>query len=310
MLDLPPLTALRAFEVVCRTGGIRAAARELNITHSSVSRHMGELEAWLGTALFERSEARRSMELTPAGKRLGFVAGEAFDDIARGVAAIRQSRRRNEVVVSTTQSIATRWLLPRLHIFNERFPNIEISVRVDQKPIDFKGDQADLAIRMGRGKWPGLKAVPLMGDYLIPLMSPNLKSEFPFRNLDDWLVHGPLLHDLDPDANWRIWKDRFGPEGLDMNKGPQITSSDLVLRAASLRQGVALGRLALSIEDVESDQLIRLSHDTIHLKSAYWLVTPPNRKRPNYVNGFMNWILEEGATLDEKMAVEIGKFTR
>ncbi|MEH6404417.1 MAG: LysR family transcriptional regulator, partial [Sneathiella sp.] len=198
MIDLPPLSALRAFEVVCRTGGIRAAARELNITHSSVSRHMGELEAWLGAALFERSAARRSMELTPAGKQLGLIAGEAFQDIARGVASIRETRRRNEVIVSTTQSIATRWLLPRLHIFNQRFPNIEISVRVDQKPIDFKADQADLALRMGRGKWPGVKAIPLMGDYLAPVMSPTLKETYPFRTLDDWLNRGPLLHDLDP----------------------------------------------------------------------------------------------------------------
>ncbi|MBL4739374.1 MAG: LysR family transcriptional regulator [Sneathiella sp.] len=302
MYDLPPLGALRAFEVVCRTGGIRAAAREIGVTHSSISRHMGELETWLGTALFERSAARRSMELTSAGKQLGLIAGEAFQDIARGVAAIRETRRHNEVVVSTTQSIATRWLLPRLHIFNERFPHIEISVRVDQRPIDFKGDQADLAIRMGRGKWPGLNATPLMGDYLAPVMSPALKDQYPFRSLDDWLSRGPLLHDLDPDANWKIWKDRFGPESLDMNKGPQITSSDLVLRAAALKQGVALGRLALAMDELESAQLVRLSDDYMHIEEAYWVVTPLNRKRPNYVDGFIDWILEEGAALQKVMA--------
>jgi len=305
MIDLPPLGALRAFEIVCRTGGIRAAAREMGVTHSSISRHIGELEAWLGTALFERSATRRSMELTPAGKQLGLVAGEAFQDIARSVAAIRETRRHNEVVVSTTQSIATRWLLPRLHIFNQRFPHIEISVRVDQKPIDFKGDQADLAIRMGRGKWSGVKAAPLMSDYLIPVMSPVLKEKYPFRSLDDWLERGPLLHDLDPDANWKIWKDQFGPKDLNMNKGPQITSSDLVLRAAVLKQGVALGRLALAMDELEGEQLVQLSPEYMQIETAYWIVTPLNRKRPNYVNGFIDWILEEGAAQQERMARKI-----
>lgn len=306
MIDLPPLISLRAFEVVYRTGGVRVAARELGITHSSVSRHIGELEAWFGTLLFERSAGRRSLELTAAGQQLGSTVSEAFRDIARTASGVRNSRRKNEVVVSTTQSFATRWLLPRLHLFAEQFPHIEISVRVDQHITDFKNDQADLALRMGRGNWAGLDAIPIMDDYLFPVISPDLKAQCQYLPADQILRRYPLLHDLDPETRWTIWTTEFGPTDLDIKKGPQITSSDLLLRAAILKQGIALARAVIAQEDLANGQLARLSEEKLCLKDAYWLVMPANRKRPDYVSRFMAWIMDEAKVAKQDLEEQFG----
>lgn len=293
MNELPPLLALKAFEVVYRTGGVRAAARELGITHSSISRHIGELEAWLGTSLFNRSGGRRSMELTPAGQQLGVTANDAFRDIARTASSVRQQKRRNDIVVSIAQSFATRWLLPRLHLFKEQFPNIDISVRVDQRITDFKDDPADLALRMGREKGSDGEAIPLMDDVIFPVISPQLKVQYQYLPPEHILRRFPLLHDLDPDVSWAAWKEKFGPEDLDVDKGPQITSSDLILRAAVLKQGVALARAVLANEDLENDMLSRISDQQIYIVDAYWLVLPQNRKRSIYLDQFIDWVKAE-----------------
>lgn len=306
MSELPPLMSLRAFEVVYRTGGVRAAARELGITHSSVSRHIGELEIWFGTLLFERSTGRRSLELTEAGQQLGTTASEAFRDIARTASGIRNSRRKNEVVVSTTQSFATRWLLPRLHLFTEQFPHIEISVRVDQRITDFKNDQADLALRMGSGNWAGLEAISILDDYLFPVISPDLKAQCRYLPSDQILRRYPLLHDLDPETSWSRWISEFGPNDVDIDKGPQITSSDLLLRATMLKQGIALARAVMAQDDLQSGQLARVSDEKLCLKDAYWLVLPLHRKRQNYLIQFIDWIKGEAQASKQDLEEQFG----
>src|SRR5688500_10858940 len=109
-----PLNSLRAFAMVYAQGGVRAAARELGIAHSSVSRHLAELEDWLGVSVTNEGAGRGGISFTPQGEMLAKATESGFRDIERAVASLREARSPRSVTISATPSFATRWLLPRL----------------------------------------------------------------------------------------------------------------------------------------------------------------------------------------------------
>ena len=302
MIDSLPLNAMRAFEAVCRAGGIRPAARELRITHSSVSRHISELETWLGTDLIIRSGGRRGITLTKAGQRLGHATQTAFADLLDVTRSIRDERDQGMVTVSTTPSFATRWLLPRLNDFSQRFAHIRISVSVDQHVLDLDATGTDLAIRMGRGPWPGLDCRPLMDDSLFPVIGRDLHERAGRPDTITALARAvrgiSFLHDLDPQASWARWQGDHGPmeiAGVDVDSGPRLASSDLVLRAAVLGQGIALARGVLAHDDLASGALVRIGSDESVIPDAFWLVSRRRVRQSSAVNTFSNWLRHAAA---------------
>lgn len=286
-----PLNALRAFALAVDKGGVRAAARELDVSHSAVSRHVYELEQWLGVALLERGHGPRAFVPTPQGERLARTTLSALGDINRAADAVREQRSRGAVTVSTTPSFAARWLLPRLPALEKAHPRLEVSVLVDQRLDDLQNSASDFAIRMGAGTWPGVTAEPLMDDALYPVMSPAYwNSAGRPRELTD-LRRLRLLHDRDPRASWQLWRDEFGPTELDVRKGTRFTSSDLVLRAAAQGLGVALAQHRLALEDLEAGTLIRpFGSHAIKLAAAYWIVTPQGAVMRDAAKTLVTWL--------------------
>jgi LysR family glycine cleavage system transcriptional activator len=271
-----PMNALRVFSQVRETGGIRPAARALAISHSSVSRHVKDLEAWLGVPLLEQG----SRVLTAQGRSLGEAVLKSLSAIDDAVAAIREQRHANSVVVTTTASVAVRWLLPRLDELRDAHPGIEISVLTEQALVDPDGNRADLAIRMGRGPWAGVDCRPLMDDTLYPVVHPRLLAEHGQRKAGALLRSCPLLYDRDAQAAWSVWFDAFPRKGVDLRRGSRYSSSDLVLRAAARGLGIALARDRLVADDIESGALQRpFGKDEVIVPDAYWVVTPAGEPR-------------------------------
>ena len=294
-----PLNALRAFATVYANGGVRAAARELGIAHSSVSRHLAELDAWLGVPLVTESEARRGISFTPQGEALGKATLAGFGDIERAVASLRESRSTRSVTISTTASFAARWLLPRLPRLEQSHPRLEVSVVVDQKIDALQQGDVDLAIRMGRGPWPDVRCEALMDDTLYPVMSRALFEDAgrPTRPAD--LRAMRLLHDRDPNASWEAWRQAYGPADLDVLAGPRFASSDLVLRAAMQGQGVALARHRLAFDDLASGALVRPIQDAgLALGPAYWIVLPLHGTVRSAAVTVINWLKQQAERSD------------
>lgn len=295
MRDLP-LNALRVLSVVHSQGGLRAAARELRVAHSSVSRHLAQLEAWLGVALRAKRGGRRRLLLTPQGERLARAATRGLAEIESAVAALRELRSANAVVLGTRPSFAARWLLPRLPGLERSHPQIELSVVVEKRLDDLEAGGLDLGVRMGDGRWPGVRCEPLADDALYPVMSPGYwrKTGRPATSAD--LVGLRLLHDRDPQAAWEAWRREHGPEELDVRRGPRFTSTDLVLRAAAQGQGVALARHRLASDDVASGLLLRpLGTLTVQLETAYWVVLPRHTAPRSATEIVVQWLKREAA---------------
>lgn len=278
-MDLP-LNALRAFALVYQHRGVRAAARELDMAHSSVSRHLRELDRWLGVPLLHAGAGRAGLVFTPQGEALGRAVCAGLAEIERAVAVLREARPAHSVALSTTPSFAIRWLLPRLPAFEKAHPKIELSVLVEQKLEGFADGRLDVALRMGQGPWPELHCEPWMDDTLYPVMSPAY-----------WLDHGRptrpaqlaglrLMHDRDPQAAWESWRRAHGPSRLSLQGGARYASSDLVLRAAQQGQGVALARHRLVAGELAAGTLVRpFGALEVPLGTAYWIVRA-DRTRP------------------------------
>jgi LysR family glycine cleavage system transcriptional activator len=271
-----PLVALRAFASVYAHGGVRPAARELGIAHSSVSRHLAELQRLLGVELVRAGGGRRPLAFTPQGETLGKAATAALGDLAQALSAVREARSNRSVTVAAAPSFAVRWLLPRLPDFERAFPQLELSVLVDRRREEPEAGVVDFAVRIGAGPWPGTRCEPLLDDALYPVMSPSYWQHAGRPKDPARLTRLRLLHDRDPQASWQVWRRAYGPEALDVSKGPRFTSSDLVLRAAAQGQGVALARHRLAADDVAAGVLVRPFADLrVEIGPSYWLVLPP-----------------------------------
>jgi LysR family glycine cleavage system transcriptional activator len=275
MKDLP-LNALRAFALTVEKGGVRPAARELAVSHSAVSRHLKELERWLGVTLLERDPGFRGLQVSAQARKLAEAIESALKDVNRAVDVVREHRSPNAVMLSVAPSFASRWLLPRLPAFEHGYPRVEVSILVDQKLEDLRTSGCDLVIRMGQGPGSDVDARPLMNDQLYPVMSPDAWRRAGQPQALDELRGMRLLHDRDPQASWAVWRENRGPKNLDVRKGPRFSSSDLVLRAAAQGLGVALARHRLVEDDILSGTLVRpFATAAITLDRAYWIVTRP-----------------------------------
>jgi LysR family glycine cleavage system transcriptional activator len=289
-----PLNSLRAFAFVVAEGGIRPAARRLGVSHSAVSRHVAELEAWLGRPLFQRDPAASGLVPTAEGKRLAQATMASLSALERAISGIRGTRRTGAVSVSTTASIASRWLLPRLPLLRRAHPRIELSVAVEPAPVAPDGTSVDLALRMGTGPWPGVHAERWMDDALYPVMGRILWEREGKPRALAALLRLPLLHDRDPNAQWDAWRSAFGPAGLDCSSGPRYESTELVLRAASVGLGVALARDRLVRDDLASGALVRpFGPHAVALSGAYWIVTPEAVRPRAAVRTVIQWLRAE-----------------
>jgi LysR family glycine cleavage system transcriptional activator len=286
-----PLSALRAFAAVFETGGVRPAARALQVTHSAVSRHVRELEAWLGVALVEQRKGGSRLALTVQGQALGKAAISGLTDLERAVESVRELRRPNSVVLATTASFAGRWLMSRLPSLATSHPRIELSIVTQQAVRNVAEQGADLAIRMGNGPWPDGKCEPLMDDALYPVATRRYWNSLGDRRASRALAKAHLLHDRDPAAGWDRWFTAYPSRDIDFRQGPRFTSSDLVLRAAAQGLGVALARARLAEEDVANGILFRpFGSEQVRLPSAYWLVHAEDESMRPAVHAVAEWI--------------------
>jgi LysR family transcriptional regulator, glycine cleavage system transcriptional activator len=288
MARLPPLEALRVFEVACRYGSYSDAARELHVTHSAVSQRIRQLEEELGLTLFERHGNR--MVPTPSGLRLQAGVRSAFAELGAAFGSIHTRRSDAEITVSLLPVMAARWLVPRLPRFKARYPGINLHIKSGQSLANFKSDGVDIAIRFGTGEWKGLRAIKLLDEELFPVCSPSLNGGRLPRDPASILTQ-PLL--IDRNVSWRAW---FNSAGLNLDhdlKGTSFTDSNALMEAAVTGQGIALGRLSFTRSDLLAGKLVRLSEHSLRVSYCHYAVYPLSSESNPALIAFRDWLIEE-----------------
>ncbi|WP_119304433.1 transcriptional regulator GcvA [Dongia deserti] len=294
------LAALRGFEAAARHLSFTKAAAELNVTPAAVSHAIRELELDLRVRLFERSS--RVVRLTAAGETLSRAVAEGLGTIGRAVQRLRALDGRPKLMVTTSPSLAAKWLVPRLDGFLAQHPDVDVRIDVSQRLADFSEDGVDIAIRFGTGDYPGLVVERLFEETVFPVCSPNLlRSRHPLREPRD-LRHHTLIH-IEWDAqwatwpNWAMWLRAAGAPEVDTTRGLHLSQTSLALQAALDGHGVALGDSTLVADDLAARRLVRPFSMALRGPSqfAYHLVHAPRRSEEPLIKAFRKWILDEVA---------------
>jgi LysR family glycine cleavage system transcriptional activator len=284
---LPPLNALRVFEVAARHLSFTRAAGELHVTQAAVSQQVKGLEAELGCALFRR--AGRVLLLTDDGQELALAVREGLGRLAAGVERVRRRESAGPLTVTMMPSFAAKWLVPRLGQFLALHPEIELKVHTSNAVVDLRRGEADVAIRHGNGNYPGLAVSLLATEEVFPVCSPRLlEGPRALRTPADLRRH-VLLRDQGVD--WAPWLVAAGVEGADAARGPVFLDSHLALQAAIDGQGVALGRTLIVADDLAAGRLVRPFAVAAPFPHAYWFVCTPELARTPKVQAFRAWLL-------------------
>ena len=290
---LPPLNALRSFEVAARHLSFTKAAEELHVTHSAISHQIKALEEWLGTPLFRR--VNRGLLLTEPGQAYLKPVRESFQKLGEATWRLKAKGRSGPLTVSVMPSFASKWLVPRLRRFRERHPDIDVRISASPDLTDFDREDVDVAVRYGRGNWSGdLRFDLLIRDSMFPVCSPKLlEGPLPLKTIAD-LSHHTLLTDYDWRVDfWQLWLDVAGVDDLVPRHALSFNYSNLMLQAAIDGLGVALTQNALAGDDLAAGRLVRLFDVTLPTDYAFYVVTPAlTATRPKIV-AFRDWLLDE-----------------
>lgn len=287
MKRLPPLNAMRTFEVAARLASFVAAAKELGVSAAAVSQQVRHLEDYFGKKLFVRSGNRLS--LTDAGLAIYPQTSRALDDIAAMTVRLLEGEMRTRLIVSVPFSLAEVWLAPRLAALLESYPQLSVDVRVEDDPVDLARHDVDIRVSYGDYHYPTLEAIPLVHDQVVPLCAPELwyrhgNSEFDLTRIHQSLfIHTQWGPNYASHPTWSDWyASEIGQPAPDPALGRRSGLSSLSITLAKLGCGIALGQKLIAQADLAAGRLIVLSASSLPLGHPYCAFVPvEKRQRPN-----------------------------
>jgi len=305
LLSLPPLDALRGFVAAARRLSITAAAEDLCLTQSAVSRQIQALEERLGTRLFTRSN--RSIALTPAGEQLFRLASPWMDRLGELAESLRGERRARPVTISASVGVAALWILPRLGAFLSAHPDVDVRVAASNRVMDLAQEGVDLAIRYSPTSAPPEHAIHLFHEDVVPVASPAVAASA-FAGDDELL--GQVLLDLDdrrrPWLHWAQWLEDWQlprkPKGT-----LQFNQYDQLIQAAVEGHGVALGRVPLILPLLKDGRLVAQHERRRSVPDySYWLIQAEAEPRAEVIV-FRDWLVEQLASTSQELAQALPK---
>jgi LysR family glycine cleavage system transcriptional activator len=290
---LPPLPAIRVFEAAARHENFTAAANELGLTQAAVSYQMRVLEERLGTALFRREKKR--VKLTEAGRRAAGEISRAFDVLDGAFAQLRTESDAT-LTVSTSTTFANTWFARRLGVFQMANPGMAVRLVASDALVDFAADEVDVAVRSGRGQWPGLVADRLIDIDFTPMCSPGFLAAHGGRLEPADLLTLPVISPQDD--WWRVWLREAGVDvpGGSIRPGVRLDSQANEGAAAIAGQGMAVLTPFFWRDDVAEGRLVRPFTQVTSLGHGYWFVCAEHRRQMPKIKRFREWLLAEVAS--------------
>jgi LysR family glycine cleavage system transcriptional activator len=283
-----PLTALRSFEVAGRLLSFTRAADELFVSQAAVSRQIRELEAMLGRDLFERRH--RAVVLTADGEDLLGALTESFDRMEERLSRIAARAGTVSVTISVEPTFAALWMVPNLATFRSAHPEIEVKIESDPRVIEFRANEAVLAVRhcADEDGWPRTESRMLVETSLVPVISPSLLEKGAALCEPADLRQFELLHE----ENRRYWREWFrlacAEEDVD-DRGPVLGDGSHVIAAALRGHGVALADPAFVANELRDGLLVQPFPVRMPF-GAYYLVARSFKSLPKPAAALVDWM--------------------
>lgn len=276
--SLPPLNALRAFEAAGRLGSFTKAAQELSVTPGAISRHVALLEDALGSLLFLRDG--RGAQLTIAGRAYLHDIQPSFQQIALATSRQRRNEGRHVVRLDAPSSFAGLWLLPRLAALHEAHPEIEVHLTTTNCAVDAGENTYDIMVRGGPTAIEGVRSIPFLGNWRMPVCSPQLVGRTALTEPRDVGQFTMLFADSLTSA-WTDWLRLAGCADIVPVRALHFDRVHLAIRAAECGAGIALPSFALVEDALRSGALVQPFPDLVFRTRHYCAYTPDARsERP------------------------------
>jgi LysR family glycine cleavage system transcriptional activator len=296
-LQIAGTRSLKVLDAACRHLNFTRAATELKLTPAAVSHQIKEFESQLGIELFVR--ANRSLKLTVAGKIMFDAVAAALGTLTDGASRARKTQGHAQLRVTASSSIAAKWLIPRLDRFSKLEPKADVLVDISCQLRNLERDEADVAIRFGRGDYPRVRSDRLFEHSIFPVCSPTLlRSASPLRSPKDILNH-TLIHEAWSGQgvtwpDWTTWLKAAGVDRFELKPGLHFDNSAFAIQAAIDGTGIALGDRSLVADDLATGRLVQPFDFAISGPPlfAYFLVTPLEPAN-SLVPSFREWVLRE-----------------
>lgn len=283
---LPSLAALRAFEAAAAHASFQRAAAELNVSPTAVSHQVKALERALGCALFVR--LTRRVQLTPEGLRLFHLVKDGLDAMELGVAACRRGRPGQSLTLTTNTAFAARWLLPRMQHLRDALPGLEIRLQATEAVADLARGEADLAVRSGDGRWPGLATQRLAAEHYAPMCSPMLGLARRTQLRQHRLIHVEWSASARSPALWPRW---FAAARMKPPPGSEALSfSDETHAILAVLAGHGVGLLSptLLADELARGTLVCPFGPPLET-GGYWLACLPGRRSEPAIAAAWAW---------------------
>ncbi|KIN70865.1 Transcriptional regulator, LysR family [Sulfitobacter noctilucae] len=282
---LPSISALLAFEAVARLGSATAAATELSLTQSAISRQLKTLEEQLDVALIARQG--RQLTLTTAGQNYVTEVREILGRLAQASVSARTNPTGGTLNLAILPAFGMHWLAPRLRDFAQGHPEVTVNLSTRLRPFAIQDSAFDAAIHFGHEDWPGVRYLPLMPETVVPVCAPDLLMT-PMANAGD-MLNLPLLHLETRPKGWTRWLAALGVEA-DPPTGMVFDQFSTMAQAAIHGLGVALLPTFFADPYLRDGQLALASDQTTQSIGSYYLVWPEARSEGAALLSFRHWL--------------------
>ncbi len=294
---LPPLKALKGFEVAARLESIRGAAEELNLTHPAISHQIQSLETSLACKLFVREG--RHIRLTVAGEQYYQFVRKALDILIAGTEEVRCNTSKPALRIQTYITTSIRWLTPRLPKLKKQHPDISLEVHTYNADWEFDEKHADVAIIYNTQSLPDyLHWQPFFQSNVFPVCSPEFLKKLPQHVTAEDLTNYPLIsvHTEEKYWSWKEWFESANVDFLGKEFSPNMMEVDTLaaaLELAIIGEGIALVNGPFAERDLASGRLVvPVSHHANGF-GEWGIVCHKNMVDDNRVKTFIHWLLEQ-----------------
>ncbi len=288
---LPPLNALRVFEVAARSSSYSAAARELHLTHGAVSRQIDILEDWLGQPLFVRDG--KSMTASPHARALAREISEAFDHIADAAERYGKSRHIKVIRVSAPTTMAMRWLIPRLRRFAEICPDVDVRVSTVMSTEPALRGSFDLAICSYVPVGGQFQSWPLFHEHNTVIASPLLMAQSGITDVEQLAAETWLTTETRPGA-WEAWLEAAGQPALRAGRILRFDHFFVTLQNVVDGLGFGIGPFPTLDADCAAGRLHQPFPALQSRGSTYYALVPLDADKPVHLRDFLDWLRSSG----------------
>ncbi|VAW33325.1 Glycine cleavage system transcriptional activator GcvA [hydrothermal vent metagenome] len=289
--NIPPLRALKAFESSARYLSFTKAADELFVTQAAISHQIKSLEDRIGVKLFKRFN--RSLQLTTEGEIYLLTILQSLEQLEKASRQLANRNAKGMLNISLLPSFATKWMAKRIWKFQEKFPDIEVSISAFEWLADFKKENIDIAIRYGKGDWPDAYCELLFEERVFPICNRREYKKLTPNPSPTILLEHRLHHDDFSTEDWDMWFKKAGIVVDKPIKGTRFSHTVMMLESIENSKGFALGRTPLVIDDLKHKLLYAPFNISIPSENAYYFVCQKGTEELPKILEFKKWIMQE-----------------